>query len=116
MDTPLVTGKPGNPGGEVLAEEQSSLQTFLKDLYGKDAEQAISRYTTLQKVFVSTFGKDPSVFVSAPGRVEIGGNQYFEEKFMQPGAGLGIKLFVESNDTAKSRNRIAGECIIPGLQ
>jgi galactokinase len=74
MDSPLVNGTPVNPGSEVLAEEQPSLQTFLKDLYGNDAKPALTRYTALQKKFVSTFGKNPSVFVSAPGRVEIGGN------------------------------------------
>ena len=74
MGTSPVTGKPVSSGNELLAEEKPGLQTFLKDLYGNDAKQALTRYTTLQKKFVSTYGSEPSVFVSAPGRVEIGGN------------------------------------------
>jgi galactokinase len=74
MDTPLVTGKRANPGTEVLAEKKPGFEAFLRDLYSEDAPQARTRYAAVEKRFVSTFGDTPSVFVSTPGRVEIGGN------------------------------------------
>jgi galactokinase len=74
MSTPLVTGRPIIPGTASPAGDKPGFKTFLQDLYGDDAARARTRYTAVEDRFVSTFGDKPSVFISTPGRVEIGGN------------------------------------------
>lgn len=74
MDIPPVAARPVSPGKAALAEEKPGLQHFLKELYGDGAVGAEARYAAVQDRFVATFGHEPALFVSAPGRVEIGGN------------------------------------------
>jgi galactokinase len=74
MTTPLATGHPVDLATGPLTGEGSGIRRFLSNVYGEDAETALTRYRDLEHRFRSSFGDYPSLFVSAPGRVEIGGN------------------------------------------
>ena len=47
---------------------------FLTRLYGAGADAARQRYAAIAEHYGQLFGGDTSLFASAPGRVEIGGN------------------------------------------
>ena len=74
MNTPHTPPHPSaweelfSPGGGADVEDR------WKDLYGQDAAGAPARCSAIGRRYVELFGESPSIFVSTPGRVEIGGN------------------------------------------
>jgi galactokinase len=52
----------------------SDIREFLSRLYGPQATTALDRYRNIEERYLSLFSDEPSILVSTPGRVEIGGN------------------------------------------
>ena len=50
------------------------IQEFLRSLYPENAERALERFARLSLWHRDVYGHQPSGFVSAPGRTELGGN------------------------------------------
>jgi galactokinase len=66
--------QPSHAGHDGLLPGNTSFSAFLRHLYGSGAEAARERYAAIAGQYLQHFGREPSHFISAPGRVEIGGN------------------------------------------
>ena len=76
MDAPTTppTSRSAQSGSDAMIPDNLSFDEFLIRLYGTGADDARERYDAIAHQYGQIFGGEPTLFASAPGRVEIGGN------------------------------------------
>jgi galactokinase len=73
LDPPAIPQPSGTGHGKNLPVD-APFSAFLTRLYGSGADAARERYAAIAGEYLRRFGSESSLFASAPGRVEIGGN------------------------------------------